>query len=795
MRKAIVGSIIFAAVALGSLSFAQTPRTAAEIWQARYVAALREADDREAQLLRQFDADRETYLVRIAQVSRERNVSAQALAEVTLRLGLQLADGGLPADLAAILDAIEANATRIEELQTRIRMLEAGADPALAAQLIAAGVAIDIGDLDGAETILRAARGAARAAREGAQLREARVIALEANVAALRSDFLAAADLYGEAAETAPESAREARWSFRTLQAGALSLRGEVFGETATLRDAVRLYRDVALPLAPRATAPVDWAATQNDLGITLLDLGIQGGDGQALREAVVAFHAALEVSNYAVDPAGWAETQHNLGNVLLVLGERGDDEALRDAILAFHAALDVHTRAADPVAWAATQNSLGAALQLLGERGDGEALRDAIAAFQAALEVRTRTVDPIDWAMTQNNLGNALRVLGEGGDDEALRDAIVAHREALEVFTPSATPTLWAATQNNLGLALLTLGERGNGPDGGLEAIRDAAVALHAALEVRTQAADPVAWAMTQNNLGNALLELGIRGDGPNRGLDALRNAVTAYRAVLQVLTQAAEPRHWAGAQNNLGNALVALGMRGDDQALREAVVAYRAASEVNTRTTAPTEWAATQNMIGAALAMLGYRGDDQGFRDAVAAHRAAVEVYSPLVTPADWAVTQTLLGNALQALGERGEDAALWDAVIAYRAALEVRNREVSPADWAETQRNLGGVLRRLGERGLGPNEGLDVLREAVTAYGAALEVLSRDAFPAQWADTQFNLALAHVFAALRGDSAQLPSALAAARATLEGFTQIGNQQRAALALQLVQALEALE
>jgi hypothetical protein len=59
--------------------------------------------------------------------------------------------------------------------------------------------------------------------------------------------------------------------------------------------------------------------------------------------------------------------------------------------------------------------------------------------------------------------------------------------------------------------------------------------------------------WAMTQNNLGAALADLGARaGDTA-----ALQDAVTAYRAALEVRTREASPMDWAGTQNNLGAAL----------------------------------------------------------------------------------------------------------------------------------------------------------------------------------------------------------------------------------------------
>ena len=57
----------------------------------------------------------------------------------------------------------------------------------------------------------------------------------------------------------------------------------------------------------------------------------------------------------------------------------------------------------------------------------------------------------------------------------------------------------------------------------------------------------------MTQNNLGNALWTLGEREDGTAR----LEEAVAAYRAALEVWTRERVPLDWAMTQNNLGNAL----------------------------------------------------------------------------------------------------------------------------------------------------------------------------------------------------------------------------------------------
>ncbi|MCP4933392.1 MAG: TIR domain-containing protein, partial [bacterium] len=64
--------------------------------------------------------------------------------------------------------------------------------------------------------------------------------------------------------------------------------------------------------------------------------------------------------------------------------------------------------------------------------------------------------------------------------------------------------------------------------------------------LKVRTRAQLPQQWAMTQNNLGSALQEQGIR-TGGEEGRRLLAEAVDAYRNALQVRTRAQLPQQWA--------------------------------------------------------------------------------------------------------------------------------------------------------------------------------------------------------------------------------------------------------
>jgi tetratricopeptide (TPR) repeat protein len=226
----------------------------------------------------------------------------------------------------------------------------------------------------------------------------------------------------------------------------------------------------------------------------------------------------------------------------------------------------------------------------------------------------------------------------------------------------------------------------------------------------------------------------------GNKQGLNFdLEVAIALARALC---ARAGDADQRGATQNNLGNALRALGGReAGTERLEEAVAAYRATLQEFPRDRVPLQWAAVQINLGAALARLGERepGTDR-LEAAVAAYRAALEECTRDRVPLDWAMTQVTLGTALQNLGEREAGTErLEEAVAAYRAALEEFTRDRVPLKWAATQMNLGNALLTLGGR----EAGTERLEEAVAAYRAALQEWTRDRVPLDWAMVQGNLA----------------------------------------------------
>ena len=319
--------------------------------------------------------------------------------------------------------------------------------------------------------------------------------------------------------------------------------------------NAGKYVADVLLPVAEKlsgivANLPASMGPDQRGLlmcsyAVAERAIGEQRGDSNALNRAIAAYRSALKEYTREKAPLQWAATQNNLGNGLASLGEREiGTERLEAAVVAYREALKVYTREKVPLQWAGTQNNLGNVLSVLGERENNtEHLETAVAAYREALKEWTRKKVPLQWAMMQNNLGAALRRLGrrEGGT-ESLKAAVAAFAEALKERTRVKVPLDWATTQNNLGAVLSTLGER----ESGTERKEAAVAAFREALKEWTRENVPLQWAGAQNNLGYALESMG-----------KLDKAAESYRLALQVLTPENHLPNYTKATDNLAHVL----------------------------------------------------------------------------------------------------------------------------------------------------------------------------------------------------------------------------------------------
>jgi hypothetical protein len=92
------------------------------------------------------------------------------------------------------------------------------------------------------------------------------------------------------------------------------------------------------------------------------------------------------------------------------------------------------------------------------------------------------------------------------------LGQAVVAYREALKERTRERVPLDWAMTQNNLGAALMTLAVR----ESGTARLEEAIVAYREALKERTRERVPLNWAMSFGSQGLVLMLLAERTKDP---------------------------------------------------------------------------------------------------------------------------------------------------------------------------------------------------------------------------------------------------------------------------------------
>jgi len=106
-----------------------------------------------------------------------------------------------------------------------------------------------------------------------------------------------------------------------------------------------------------------------------------------------------------------------------------------------------------------------------------------------------------------------------------------------------------------------------------------------------------------------------------------------------------------------------------------------------------------------------------------------------SALAKENDSLVRATLLnnlGNVLGALAQIRSDAGLYrQSIASFEKALELVSHDASPSEWAVTQANLGTALQALGRQEVDAKS----LNKAVDAYTAALLVYSRKETPEEW------------------------------------------------------------
>ena len=344
------------------------------------------------------------------------------------------------------------------------------------------------------------------------------------------------------------------------------------------------------------------------------------------------------------------------------------------------------------------------------------EALRKEIAALQGS-EWDAESLKEVQAALSAGDFDRAEKQLEEMEERQLARKSVPAAQERVQILS---LRTAAAMLNDNAEKARSHIEE---------------AVAVIGSV-------DPGSELEFRNKSAMAMQEYGAKVGG-----HGIVEAIRLFRLNLEQLDREELPEAWAETQHNLGNALLQHGMRvaGGLACIDDGIAALRKALEVTRCEADPKDWVQTQiSLSGALIAAARRRGGEEGIRElaeAVAMCSDAGTVATREADPEGWSGIQGNLVIALSAQGDRrgGEEGAemLGKAVEACRGLLEMRTRRGNRLEWAEAQSNLAATLAQRARHVPKP-EAVECLEYAVKASEAALEVRTRGRNPLAWART---------------------------------------------------------
>jgi len=129
---------------------------------------------------------------------------------------------------------------------------------------------------------------------------------------------------------------------------------------------------------------------------------------------------------------------------------------------------------------------------------------------------------------------------------------------------------------------------------------------------------------------------------------------------------------------------------------------------------------------------------------------------------------MTQNNLGNAYRDLPSGNRAVNVERGITAYEAALGVLTQKEFPVDWAMTQNSLGLAYLAM------PGDSIANLQRAIAAFEAALSIYTEKDFSVEWAKGQLNLALAYSRMSGGSDTEILKKAKEALEAALRVFEE---------------------
>ena len=196
---------------------------------------------------------------------------------------------------------------------------------------------------------------------------------------------------------------------------------------------------------------------------------------------------------------------------------------------------------------------------------------------------------------------------------------------------------------------------------------------ALEGSLTDKYRDQEPLAWAETQNSLGNILAAQGQK----QRDVELFEKAIQCFNYALEEFNQEKSPLAWAATQYNLGTAKQALGRQlGDSKLLKASIDAYTNALLEWSRKEKPDEWASTMHQLGATFHTYGLllKGNRTFQKSAVTYKNALAELDADNFA-FELVAAHNNCGAVLHNLAESEENAdRLEEAIRSYETALTV-------------------------------------------------------------------------------------------------------------------------
>jgi CHAT domain-containing protein/tetratricopeptide (TPR) repeat protein len=275
--------------------------------------------------------------------------------------------------------------------------------------------------------------------------------------------------LYNDALGAISREQHQERWSSLHNELG-LAYSRRVRGEHGENIERAIFHCEEALTATPHAS-PEDRSATYNNLALIYVDRE-RGDRAENIERAIQYGHEVLALTDRASAPMNWADIQVNLGRAHAASDVGSQGENIERAIDHYRQALEVFTRHAYPAQWARVQNNLGNCLRRRKQGDADENKRLAIAHIEQALEIYTRDTHPEEWARATSDLAAAHTYVpfhiytdfevGWAAMEETGKHynrAIELHQKALEVRSPDLLPQESLDTAYQRGQALATHG------------------------------------------------------------------------------------------------------------------------------------------------------------------------------------------------------------------------------------------------------------------------------------------------------------------------------------------------